>query len=197
MSIIIDKNFTDLTLDIENNDTDTTDITDETQKTSIIRSNSYSTNCRLKSLIWFLIMFIIFPIAFCDLYYGYTDDTCVSESTGRLVINLKDYLLVWGWINIGVISLLSFGLCFLNIDAFNIMKNEGNFICCNVFITIVSIMTSIFFIIWDIFGAIIFWKLMDTSKCSNSTYNYVFVSLIIKLVFNINKILKSKNDKNK
>lgn len=45
-------------------------------------------------------------------------------------------------------------------------------------------LVNLFLIIWNILGAIIFWGLMDTTNCSDTIYNYMFASLIIKLVFN-------------
>jgi hypothetical protein len=63
---------------------------DTTNYSSMESSGSCTTNCCAKSAIWLVIMIISFQIPFCDLYYGYTDDTCVSEPAGRLAINLKD-----------------------------------------------------------------------------------------------------------
>ena len=87
-----------------------------TKYSTVESSGSCGTICCLKSLIWLLIMIIGFPLPFCDLYYGYTDDTCVSEPAGRLVINLKDYLLVYGWIVMSFLGLLSITLCFIDIN---------------------------------------------------------------------------------
>jgi hypothetical protein len=43
-------------------------------------------------------------------------------------------------------------------------------------------------------GAIIFWNLMDTDKCSKEVYNYVFISLIIKFVTTIYEIIKNNDN---
>lgn len=173
---------------------------DTTTKYSTMESScSCCTNYCLKSAIWLLIMIISFPLPFCDLYYGYTDDTCVSEPAGKLAINLKDYLLVYGWIIMSILGLLSIALCFIefNSSSSRTSTSNGCFVFSRTFLTIISALTNIFLIIWNIFGAVIFWSLMDTSECSNSIYNYVFASLIIKIVFNVISILQSKNDKDK
>lgn len=173
---------------------------DTTTKYSTMESScSCCTNYCLKSAIWLLIMIISFPLPFCDLYYGYTDDTCVSEPAGKLAINLKDYLLVYGWIIMSILGLLSIALCFIefNSSSSRTSTSNGCFVFSRTFLTIISALTNIFLTIWNIFGAVIFWSLMDTSECSNSIYNYVFASLIIKIVFNVISILQSKNDKDK
>lgn len=173
---------------------------DTTTKYSTMESScSCCTNYCLKSAIWLLIMIISFPLPFCDLYYGYTDDTCVSEPAGKLAINLKDYLLVYGWIIMSILGLLSIALCFIDFNSSGSRTSTSNgcFVFSRTFLTIISALTNIFLIIWNIFGAVIFWSLMDTSECSNSIYNYVFASLIIKIVFNVISILQSKNDKDK
>lgn len=146
-------------------------------------TNMESSNNNCSRIIILLIFLIIsFPITFCDLYYCYNDDTCVSEPLDKLDINLQDYLFVYGWIQITFICLFCFCFCFLGIHNYdNIMK----------FTNIVYSILNIFLIIWNIMGAIIFWSLMDTTKCSNSIYGYVFISLIFKLACNFSLCLRT------
>lgn len=136
-----------------------------TKYSNMENSDSCGTNCCLKSVIWIIIMIIGFPLPFCDLYYGYTDDTCVSEPAGRLAINLKDYLLVYGWIVMSLIGLLSIALCFFDINSFGsrTSSSDGCFVCGRTFLTIIFALANIFLTIWNIFGTVIFWSLMDTS----------------------------------
>lgn len=154
--------------------------------------------CCIKSGIWFLIMIIGFPISFCDLYFAYRDDTCVSEPAGKLAINLKDYLLVYGWTFMCIIGVLTIWLCFIDINSFSSnTNNDIYFICTKTFFKNFFDLTNLFLAIFNTFGAIIFWGLMDTSECSNSIYNYVFVSLIIKIVLIVVSVLeKNKNKDN-
>ena len=43
-------------------------------------------------------------------------------------------------------------------------------------------LSKLFVVSWTILGTIIFWNLMDNSLCSDAVYNYLSISLIIKLV---------------
>lgn len=192
-------NLEDIEVGSNQNISKRTPSTTTTKYSNMESSDSCGTKCCLKLTFWLLVMIIGFPIPFCDLYYGYTDDTCVSESAGKLAINLKDYLLVYGWIVMSMIGLLSVVLCFfdINLSGSRTSSSDGCFVFGGTFLTIINSLVNIFLTIWNIFGAVIFWSLMDTSECSNSIYNYVFASLIIKLVFNVISILQSKNDKDK
>lgn len=151
-------------------------------------------SCCMRTFLWFIIMIVSFPLAFCDLYYGYNDHSCVSESVGKLAINLKDYLLINGWINIGILIVLTIGLCFTNIDSLDKIINNNCFVCCGGLTIIIFTIINIFSIMLNVFGAIIFWSLMDTSNCDRGIYNYVFTSLIIKLCFNTIAIFQRKED---
>ena len=118
---------------------------------------------------------ITFPIIICDLYYGYNDNTCVNERSNELIINLKDYLLVSGWVNVflNVIFILYFWL------TKTIIFKKFKYL---------NLLIQIYSIIWTSIGCIIFWKLIDNNKCSKGVYNYVFITLIINLLaifFNI------------
>ena len=152
-------------------------------------------NCCFKFSVWLLIMIFGFPLPFCDLYYGYIDNTCVSEPVDKLAINLKDYLLVNGWILMSLLGLISILIFFMDINTFNNKTtNNGYFTGIIVFSGIISVLIGIFLTIWNIIGAIIFWNLMDTTNCSNGIYNYVFTSLIIKLVCCVIALLQRKNE---
>jgi len=129
------------------------------------KQNNY---CNKITLILFLTIFTL-PIPFFDLYYGYNDNTCVNEKAGKLSINLKDYLLVYGWVEI----------CFIGIIIFNLFLNNLN---CFKYFNCLTNLIEIFIMIWNIIGSIIFWSLIDNNKCSKTVYNYVFITLILKLI---------------
>lgn len=156
----------------------------------LFNKNLISNFC-IKFGIWLFIIILSLPIPFFDLYYGYNDNTCVNESSGKLLINLKDYLIVYGWVGISVLGCITFYL--YSID---IYSNNNNDSPCKKFgYTIFSFILNSFILIWNIFGSIIFWSLMDTDNCSKQVYNYVFTSLIIKLVFTAISILQNNNNK--
>lgn len=155
--------------------------------------SGFLTSCCMKSFLWIIIMIFCFPITFCDLYYAYNDDSCISEPAGKLSINLKDYLLIYGWISASALIIFSIGLCFIG----SLSKTDTCFVCYIGFSAIIFTIISIFSVIWNIFGAVIFWGLMDTSQCNKELYNYVFASLIIKLCFSVYGIFKGNNDNKK
>lgn len=160
-------------------------------------SSNFYANCCMKSFIWVFVMIFVFPLTFCDLYYGYNDNSCVTEPAGKLAINLKDYLLIGGWINVSILITLTFGLYFVNFDSLSKNNNNTCFICCGGLTAIIIVIMSLFSIMLNVFGAIIFWSLMDTSDCNDGIYNYVFASLIIKLCFNAIGFFSNKNENKK
>lgn len=155
-------------------------------------SGDFATNCCIISFKWVFVMIFVFPLTFCDLYHGYNDNSCVSEPAGKLTINLKDYLLVYGWINLSSLIIFTIGLCFINLYSMSKI-NDTCFVCCEKSATIIFAIINIFSIIWNVFGAVIFWSLMYTSDCNDGIYNYVFASLVIKLCFNVIKLCFDAN----
>jgi hypothetical protein len=119
--------------EILNNATTTTRTTTKTSTSISMSSNDTKVSCCIKSFAWVITMIIAFPLTFCDLYYGYNDKSCVSEPAGKLAINLKDYLLISGWINVILLTIVTFGLCFIDLKTItNFIKNPFA-MCCGVF----------------------------------------------------------------
>ncbi len=166
-----------------------------------IKSNNCCANSCIKISIWFFIMIFTFPMMFCDLYFGYKDDTCVNEPVGKLLINLKDYLIISGWIMMSFLSIITIGLLLIDLDSFSKRGGGGGggetMVCCGILSSVLIVLGCIFLLVWNIFGAIIFWSDMDTSGCSKNIYNYVFASLVIKIVFNGLGLLSNVNKKEK
>lgn len=61
----------------------------------------------------------------------------------------------------------------------------------NIICFIITIMNVCLFIL-NIFGAIMFWNLMDISNCDRELYNYIFILLIIKFCLNVINVFQSK-----
>lgn len=142
----------------------------------------------VKFIICLVIIVVGFPITICDLYYAYNDNSCVNEPADKLSINLFDYLAVCGWTT----------FCSLTLSIILIILKKKNQMIEHSLIEliineIILKLVKIFLIIWNIFGAVIFWGLIKNSNCSNDVYNYVFVTLIIKLVISSYEILDTKN----
>jgi hypothetical protein len=153
---------------------------------------------KMKSIIGHLIAILIVvilvsPFVICDLVFGYTDDSCVDiypENMGFM--NMKIYLLVSGYLVIGLL------LCIITNLSFVAKDNTGDNIVLVAFLSIVIHISQVFFVIWNILGAVIFWGTLNKRNlCSKSINTYLFVSLIIKLVVNFYNIMSANNKKEK
>ena len=146
----------------------------------------YVNGCCFKSFLIFIILFCGLPLCLCDLYYAYTDDSCVSSHVDRINVNLKQYLQVSGLLT----------GCFMFIVILTVLSfNEESKKSLLVFVTILYSFVGIFNIAWNVIGGVIFWGYMDNSLCSDSVFNYVFASLIIKYVCTVT--FSFSNSKNK
>ena len=153
---------------------------------------------KMKSIIGHLIailivVILISPFVICDLVFGYSDDSCVDiypENMGFM--NMKIYLLVSGYLVIGLLLCIITNLCFVAKD------NTGDNIVIVAFLSIIIHISQVFFVIWNILGGIIFWGTLNKRNlCSKSTNNYLFLSLIIKLFVNFYNIMSANNKKAK
>lgn len=135
-------------------------------------------------LVIMIIMYTSFIV--CDIYFALNDDSCVTQDVSRLSFNLKTFLFVRGFILLGLITNI---ILTLSTVTHSIIK-----FCTYVQISIIMLI-SIFLLVWNIIGAVLFWGYMDTSKCTNPVYNYTFVSLVIAFVSAIiNLITKNSKD---
>jgi len=141
--------------------------------------------------ILFVALFVS-PFVICDLVFGYNDDSCVDIYPENMsFINMKIYLLVSGYLAIGLLSCIIVNLYFASDD------NIGNNIILVAFLSIVLYISQVFFIIWNILGAVIFWGTLNKQNyCSKSINTYLFVSLIMKLFANFCNIMATKDKKN-
>jgi hypothetical protein len=141
--------------------------------------------------ILFVALFVS-PFVICDLVFGYNDDSCVDIYPENMsFINMKIYLLVSGYLAIGLLSCIIVNLYFASDD------NIGNNIILVAFLSIVLYISQVFFVIWNILGAVIFWGTLNKHNyCSKSINTYLFVSLIMKLFANFCNIMATKDKKN-
>jgi hypothetical protein len=134
-------------------------------------------NICVKYVISILIIIMTFPIIIADLYYAYSDTSCIEYYPGELDINIRTYLIVSAFVGIANISRIKFTLC-----VFGILKRSP-----------LDTIINLFELIWNIIAAIIYWgTLYNSNLCSHNIYNYLFITLIIKLVF-VNYSLLTKN----
>lgn len=126
------------------------------------------------------------PITVLDLFYAYTDKTCVDIYPNKLAINMKIYLLVYGYYEIACILCVLLYIC--------IVPRGNESIPVLVVGNLIKILAMIFTPVWNIIGSIIFWgTLYSSNACSRNIYNYLFATLIIKLLFTMTLYIQKKN----
>ena len=141
-----------------------------------------------------IILIIMTPIIFCDLYFGYTDLSCSREQPDELAITVKLYLIVSGFVGLSVMTAI-----FIGIACFDFDENYANdlFImsCCSCG----AICLELFNLVWNILGAVVFWEyIYGNGNCNKNFSTYVFVSLIIKFISILfgYQLNKKNNDRN-
>lgn len=135
---------------------------------------------------------LISPFIICDLIFGYKDDSCVDIYPENMsFMNMKIYLLVSGYLAIGIICCIVTNLYLISND--DVAEN----IITVAFLSIILYVSQVFFVIWNVLGSIIFWGTLNKHNyCSKSINTYLFVSLIMKLFANFCNIMATKEKKN-
>ncbi len=133
-----------------------------------------------KIIIVIILAVFMLPFAILNLYYAYTDNSCVNLPAGRLAITLKEFLLVDGYYLLSAFTIVSAFIIFTD----NLKKDNNNdSMLYKIFGLLVSIIFKTFTLSWLIIGAVIFWKLIDNDLCDNGIYNYIYAMIIIKFSF--------------
>jgi hypothetical protein len=170
-------------------------IVDRTQLRSGIKvtvTNSDSSITMTILLIFTLVVLIVTPIVTCDLYFGFTDNTCSNIEPEELAISLKLYLLVSGFSTI--FNLLCMLTTMLYSSSNNIDSDDG--FCALYCSSLIMYIICIFQVIWNILGAVVFWGyIYGDGNCNKQFSTYMFVSLIIKLVSQFISMQQSRKDK--
>jgi hypothetical protein len=144
----------------------------------------------LKTCSVIFILIIAVPIIVVDLYFGFTDTSCVKTEPDGLDISLKLYLLVSGFFNMGIMLAYIASIClFAEKDD---ISCSGS-MCCAYLTGAIGLLT-----IWNILGAIVFWGTIYGEKiCNKNVSTYIFGSLIIKLIGNLVALLNNRSEKKK
>jgi hypothetical protein len=186
-----EEKFTDIEKCCDN------DNNNESQLKSILKPTLSSENnvklqiniIKIASIIF--ISIIALPFIICDLSFAYNDDSCVEIYPKYIIfMNMKTYLLVSGYYTIGLICVIICNLQFLSIE------NKNSNVIFMSFLSVIINVSKVFLVIWNTIGAFIFWgTLYQVEKCNTIVYNYLFISLIIKLLANFCNIITTKNKK--
>lgn len=187
-------NYTDVEAQINSEE-----VRDNVQRISSILKTSESSRSSanddlyilyMKLFILFIILVCLIPFVVCNLYYAYSDKSCVHEKAGKLDVNLFNYLVVDGIFGAVVAIVWFLQICTSNFTEDSELPVGRWFI-----VVLITGIGSVFGLAWTITGAIIFWSLIDNQLCDNGVYNYVFAQLIIKLIGYGIGILKNKSEK--
>jgi hypothetical protein len=136
-------------------------------------TNSLNHTVKICAIVWILILFV--PIICCDIYFGFTDNSCINELATGLNFTMKIYLLVSGFV--GFVSII-FTICLVCL----ISDNEKILPYAKIF----ALINLLFQIIWNLLGSATFWgTIYKEGHCELTTSTYIYVSLIIKLVYNL------------
>lgn len=146
----------------------------------------------LKFISIICVALLISPFIICDLVFGYTDDSCVDIYPENMsFMNMKIYLLVSGYLAIGLLCCIVTNLYLISND--DVAEN----IISVAILSIILYVSQVFFVIWNILGSVVFWSTLNKDNyCSKSINTYLFVSLIMKLFANFCNIMATKEKKN-
>jgi len=121
------------------------------------------------------------PLATLDLIYAYRDHSCVGiyPQHRYMHINMQDYLVVHGYLS-GMIFL--YKMCLIC----KYVTREGVFDEIVLKQDACQLLVRCFLMVWNILGAIVFFgELCRTTSCNKAVFNYLFVSILIKITVNI------------
>lgn len=135
----------------------------------------------IKHMLSFVPFLACFPIVICDLFYGYTRNSCVEDYPHNLNINMKIYLILGAYTSILIMGLVICGIsCVSNRDSASF-----HFFLVTLPKLIITY-GSLFLLTWNIIGAALFWGLIyNKNLCDSNTTTYLFITLIIKIVCNL------------
>jgi hypothetical protein len=142
----------------------------------------------IKYMISFVTFLLCFPIVICDMYYGYSKDSCVEEYPVKLNINMKIYLVVGAYANMLIMVLV---IC--SISCLSRRNSKSMHLYMVTVPKLIVTYGSLFLLAWNIIGSVIFWGMLyNKNLCSNNISTYLFVTLVVKLVCNLTVLCSRK-----
>ncbi len=163
----------------ETYDKDVTEVKSILRNTEKRRNNNTAENI-LKLLITILTVLLCSPIIICDIYFGLNDNSCVEESPPSLSISLQTYMLTSAFVGLSALIIVIISTCIISTNN----SDTKNYYIVTIS-EIISTLFSVFHLIWNILGAIIFWGFAyKNNLCDKNVSTYLFITLIIKLIAN-------------
>jgi hypothetical protein len=125
------------------------------------------------------ILILTVPLMVTDLYFGYDDQPCLTNKFDSVDFGIGTWLRVSGYIQLASTVLLI------------IVQLTGEE-CSKTLTKCITVFFGLFFVAWNIIGAVIFWKYLEpNSMCNNQLTKYLWARIIIGLI-NASGIMFSK-----
>jgi hypothetical protein len=129
------------------------------------------------------------PIIITDLYFGFSNEYCLTEQMPSLNFNLKTYLISSAFVSlIYIVIYIISSFTILCID-----ENEENILYLLVINAGINVVGPFINIIINILGGVLFWSyIYPNNKCSTNLSTYLFVSIILKIISH-STVIKNNN----
>ncbi len=188
--MVMTEKSQNMNLDIENGINDKNDKVVNNSYNNILMDKEKELNNLNYCLICYVVTFSM-PLIVCDLYFGFSNDDCLTKYSRNLNFKLKTYLLVSGFLGLIVVIIYIIVMNHIKYIKFNEEENLIVLFCGIILHSIIGI----FSIIWNILGAVLFWDYIYPNRmCNSQLSTYLFVSLIIKLIGSLSLLKSNNND---
>jgi hypothetical protein len=134
----------------------------------------------VKLFISLLVLAFGSPFVICDLYYAYTDETCLHNPTKKLNLDMYQFLMISGYCGVSFLGFIVLAIFISKKQDLSSKKTNDND-CIILLAEICKLLMTLFSTAWIIVGSIIFWHEIDNSTCSKPVYNYLTASLVLKI----------------
>jgi hypothetical protein len=125
------------------------------------------------------ICLLYIPIIICDLYYAYNNNSCVNQYSS--CHNLKTYLIMSGYVSL--VMILSFIIINRILTIINKQKYKKLYTYLQIIQNPIIVLGSFALLIINLIGVITFYGyIYNNDDCDQSFSNYMFVSLILKMI---------------
>lgn len=126
--------------------------------------------CCAKIMISLCLLIFILPFIAVDLYFGYSDQPCLTTDFDNPDITIGTWLRVSGFVQLGYLIIMC-STFFANKDIGELLRKLTKYLF------------GMFFTAWTIVGSVIFWKYLEPNElCDNSLTKYLWARLIIGLI---------------
>ena len=135
-----------------------------------ISAEDKEAGCCAKIMLTLCLLIFILPFIVVDLYFGYSDQPCLTTNFDNPAVTIGTWLRVSGYVQLGYLILMC-STFFANKDIGELLRKLMKYIF------------GMFFTAWTIVGSVIFWKYLEPNElCDNSLTKYLWARLIIGLI---------------